>query len=75
MVKFYFCFGPYYAPFCMYYTIALFFVIILSLKLSFSPRLFVVILIRLVSMNFWRCPIGLGILNIQHAKILLGFQL
>ena len=31
-------------------------VVIQSLRLSFSPRLFVIILLRLVSMHSWRLP-------------------
>ena len=50
-------------------------VVIQSLRLSFSPRLFVIILLRLVSMHFWRCPTGLGFLNIQHFRTFFGLRL
>ena len=51
--------------------------VIQSLRLSLSPRLFVIILLRLVSMHSWRLPtgLGLGVLNIQHFSILLGLRL
>ena len=51
------------------------FVVIQALRLSFSPRLFVIILLRLVSMHSWRRPTGLGVLNIQHFRTFLGFRL
>ena len=51
------------------------FVAIQALRLSFSPRLFVIILLRLVSMHSWRRLTGLGVLNIQYFRTFLGFRL
>ena len=50
-------------------------VVIQSLRLSFSPKLFVIILLKLLSMHSWRLPTGLGALNTQHFRIFLGFLL
>ena len=49
-------------------------VVIQSLRLSLSSRLFVIILLRLVSMHSCRLPTGLGVLNIQHFSIFLGLR-
>ena len=59
----------------LYYTIASSVVIqSLRLRLSFSPRLFVIILLRLVSMHSWRRPTGLDVLNIQHFRTFWVFD-
>ena len=50
-------------------------VVIQSLRLSLSSRLFVIILLRLVLMHFWRLPTGLGALNILDFSIFLGLRL
>ena len=50
-------------------------VVIQSLRLSLSSRLFVIILLRLVSMHSCRLPTGLGVLYIQHFSIFLGLRL
>ena len=50
-------------------------VVIQSLRLSFSPRLFVIILLRLVLMYSWRLPTGLDFLNIQHFRTFFGLRL
>ena len=46
-----------------------------SLRLSLSSRLFVIILLRLVSMHSCLLPTGLGFLYIQHFSIFLGLRL
>ena len=50
-------------------------VVIQSLRLSLSSRLFVIILLRLVSMHSCRLPTGRGVLKIQHFSIFLGLRL
>ena len=50
-------------------------VVIQSLRLSLSSRLFVIILLRLVSMHSCRLPTGLGVLYIQHFSIFWGLRL
>ena len=50
-------------------------IIIQLLRLLFSPRLFVIILLRLVLMYSWRLPTGLDFLNIQHFRTFFGLRL
>ena len=46
--------------------------VIQSLRLSLSPRLFVIIiLLRLVSLHSWRFPTGLGAVNNIHFVLLI----
>ena len=50
-------------------------VVIQSLRLSLSPRLLMIVLLRLASMHSWRLPTGLGALDIQHFSTFLGLHL